>query len=117
MATRSLLRAAARVAIGTSNPAVPWFDTAIPRAITMPAQATAAPTTTFDTGERTSRCLPLAEKEKPPPCERTTRLIGSGGRFQGHHPATVAVGIAVTGALLLTLIVVGHRALPHRRAA
>ena len=30
-----------------------------------------------------------------------------GKRFQSHHPATVAVGIAVTGALLLTLIVVG----------
>ena len=30
-----------------------------------------------------------------------------GKRFQDHHPATVAVGIAVTGALLLTLIVVG----------
>jgi len=39
------------------------------------------------------------------PTEDTAHRLGR--RFQGHHPATVATGIALTGALLLTLIVVG----------
>ena len=80
MATRSLLKAAAQVAIGRSKPAVPWFDDRDPqgdhdcrRRPPPPRRRPSAPR------ERIARCLPFAEKEKPPPCERTTRPIGWAG--------------------------------------
>ena len=54
-----------------------------------------------------ARGLPFSEEEKPPGMRTNGAARTLGDRFHDHHPATVAVGIAVTGAVLLTMIVAG----------
>jgi membrane-associated phospholipid phosphatase len=51
--------------------------------------------------------LPFAKKEKPFGMRVDGVAHKLGDRFHDHHPATVAIGIAVMGALVLMVIVVG----------
>ena len=100
-------RLATHVAIGRSRPIGRWPKATIPRTTTAATQAAAPTTTALGTRALIAGCLPFTKKEKPPPMRTDDTAHRLGKRFQDHHPATVAVGIAVTGALLLTLIVVG----------
>ena len=69
-------RSATHVAIGRSRPMGRWPKAMIPRTTTAATQAAAPTTTALGTRALIAGCLPFTEKEKPPPCERTTRHIG-----------------------------------------
>jgi len=98
---------ATQVAIGKSRPMGRCPETAIPRTTTTVTHAGIPTRTALGTRAIIARGLPFSEKEKPPAMRTNGVARTLGERFHDHHPATVAAGIAVTGVLLLTVIVAG----------